>query len=38
MFNGNALTYVMLNAIKELSQKVQDLEARLESRSEGVSA
>jgi hypothetical protein len=29
MFNSNALTYVMLNAIKELSQKVQELEARL---------
>ncbi|MEN8228458.1 MAG: tail fiber domain-containing protein [Bacteroidota bacterium] len=29
MFNSHALTYVMVNAIKELSKKVEELETRL---------
>ncbi len=31
MYNGNALTYVMVNAIQELAQRVKELEARLEA-------
>lgn len=29
MYNGNALTYVMVNAIQELAQKVKELEGQL---------
>lgn len=31
MYNGNALTYVMVNAIQELAQRVKELEAELET-------
>lgn len=34
MFNSHALTYVMVNAIKELSEKVEELESRLKKQHE----
>ena len=34
IFNGSALTYVMVNAIQELAQRVQQLETKLQSQGE----
>ncbi|QEH43688.1 tail fiber domain-containing protein [Chitinophaga sp. XS-30] len=34
MYNGNALTYVMVNAIQELAQRVKELEAELKAAHE----
>lgn len=38
MYNSNALTYVMVNAIQELAQQVQDLQNQLEQQKKSAQA
>lgn len=38
IYNSNALTYVMVNAIQELAQQVKDLEAKLEKAKKAAKA
>jgi hypothetical protein len=38
MYNSNALTYVMVNAIQELAQQVKDLEDKLEQQKKAAQA